>query len=93
MSAPLRASWITRRAPKTIPDGRNPFRVGQLLLLQHRKPRLGALAQQRPVILVLPRLRPGLLARLGAQAGKYKNDRALLRERAQAGLAVLQKRS
>ncbi len=36
-------------------------------------------------------IRPKSSQEAGAQAGKYKNDRALLRERAQAGLAVLQK--
>ena len=36
-------------------------------------------------------IRPKSSQEAGAQAGKYKNDRALLRARAQAGLAVLQK--
>ena len=36
-------------------------------------------------------IRPKSPQEAGAQAGKYKNNRALLRERAQAGLAVLQK--
>ena len=36
-------------------------------------------------------IRPKSPQEAGAQAGKYKNNRALLRARAQAGLAVLQK--
>lgn len=36
-------------------------------------------------------IRPGTVQEAGAQAGKYKSDRALLRQRAKAGLAWLRK--